>query len=456
MQPIYNVPIIPQNLRREETVLQIVEALNYLSDVTKDIFEKVNNKINENNKRISAIDERINISNKQINRLAEIGANKATQMFSNSKYPAAHVNKPYTSIFHNEKQLLLKKFNIHYENSSFKSDTPGKLQFYHVKLPESKKETIEGLGHVSKNIDSVNDLLLYNTGQRPYSKYTFSESVQIPSHTKKEEVQETSEIGDAPSSISDHPTLVYSATKAYFYSPDLGDVPTIDLPLDLPDLPGIADDLRYVNELGPGIAPSVSHSIIIPDLPLPPIVAETNIKKESVTASVPNITSEPMQPKEEIKELPEMKQEPEMSIESQPIVETFEEKPLEKSSSSIPPVEGNAHANLMEAIRNAGGLKNAKLRSAEVKKPEKSQVCVTNYCKFHFIYFILQSNGDFMADLHAKLSMRRKGISGDKKMQNNQGLDAGSTMSRLSSIIPPPLPSSSENPESTTDDDWED
>lgn len=61
-----------------------------------------------------------------------------------------------------------------------------------------------------------------------------------------------------------------------------------------------------------------------------------------------------------------------------------------------------------------------------------------------------------MADLHAKLSMRRKGISGDKKAQNNQGLDAGSTMSRLSSIIPPPIPSSNENPESTTDDDWED
>jgi len=31
----------------------------------------------------------------------------------------------------------------------------------------------------------------------------------------------------------------------YFYVPNLGDVPEIDVPVYLPDLPGIADDLSY-------------------------------------------------------------------------------------------------------------------------------------------------------------------------------------------------------------------
>lgn len=52
----------------------------------------------------------------------------------------------------------------------------------------------------------------------------------------------------------------------YFYVPDLGEVPEIDVPSYLPDLPGIADDLSYSADLGPGFAPSgPTHNI--PELP---------------------------------------------------------------------------------------------------------------------------------------------------------------------------------------------
>lgn len=44
--------------------------------------------------------------------------------------------------------------------------------------------------------------------------------------------------------------------ESYFYVPDLGQVPEIDVPSYLPDLPGIADDLSYSADLGPGFAPS--------------------------------------------------------------------------------------------------------------------------------------------------------------------------------------------------------
>lgn len=48
--------------------------------------------------------------------------------------------------------------------------------------------------------------------------------------------------------------------------PDLGEVPEINVPSYLPDLPGIADDLSYSADLGPGFAPSgPTHSI--PELP---------------------------------------------------------------------------------------------------------------------------------------------------------------------------------------------
>lgn len=61
-------------------------------------------------------------------------------------------------------------------------------------------------------------------------------------------------------------STLYQTAESYFYMPDLGQVPEIDVPSYLPDLPGIADDLSYSADLGPGFAPSgPTHNI--PELP---------------------------------------------------------------------------------------------------------------------------------------------------------------------------------------------
>lgn len=60
--------------------------------------------------------------------------------------------------------------------------------------------------------------------------------------------------------------LLTQTAKSYFYVPDLGQVPEIDVPSYLPDLPGIADDLSYSADLGPGFAPSGPTSLL-PELP---------------------------------------------------------------------------------------------------------------------------------------------------------------------------------------------
>lgn len=60
--------------------------------------------------------------------------------------------------------------------------------------------------------------------------------------------------------------LLQQTAESYFYVPDLGQVPEIDVPSYLPDLPGIADDLSYSADLGPGFAPSGPASLL-PELP---------------------------------------------------------------------------------------------------------------------------------------------------------------------------------------------
>lgn len=61
-------------------------------------------------------------------------------------------------------------------------------------------------------------------------------------------------------------TVLFQTAESYFYVPDLGEVPDLDVPSYLPDLPGIADDLSYSADLGPGFAPS-GFLQSIPELP---------------------------------------------------------------------------------------------------------------------------------------------------------------------------------------------
>lgn len=107
----------------------------------------------------------------------------------------------------------------------------------------------------------------------------------------------------------------------------------------------------------------------------------------------------------------------------------------------------------MDAIRKTGGKGGAKLRSAKErklqKKAEKEQAAIST-----------SSGGDFMGDLFAKISMRRKGISGSKGEKSSGGggmsegaTGGGSAMDKISAMIP--APPKAERGDSTLSNDSE-
>ncbi|CAF4900624.1 unnamed protein product [Pieris macdunnoughi] len=100
-----------------------------------------------------------------------------------------------------------------------------------------------------------------------------------------------------------------------------------------------------------------------------------------------------------------------------------------------PPSGGDAHANLMAAIRQAGGAGRAKLKAAD------------NISEKGATSSISKPGGDLMADLHAKLSMRRRGISGAERASG------GTVLHTLASIIPEPE-EQSDPQQSSSDEDW--
>ena len=57
--------------------------------------------------------------------------------------------------------------------------------------------------------------------------------------------EEEEDIGAAPTTITNREELERGTADNYFYMPGLGEVPDIDVPVDLPDLPGVVDDIMY-------------------------------------------------------------------------------------------------------------------------------------------------------------------------------------------------------------------
>jgi WAS family protein 1 len=426
MNHAYKVPVIPQNLSKQETIIQVVEVLNHLSNVTDDILKHISNKVESSRTKLLNISDRVGKVNMKIEKLT--GAKKATQVFSSCKYPATDVNQQYISIFSDVKSPELVRHKVKHKKITFNEEPLDKLYVYHVKVKKNdNKETVNGLGDIPNDVDCVNDLLLYNSGKNLYKNFVMSDALEVSQQIKEQEHNDSSSIGAAPLSISERSTLTRSSTQTYFYTPNLGEVPALDVPLDLPDLPNVADDLRYDTELGPGIAPSVTTTPNIPDLP---VIEQTEQAKENL----PEIEL-PLPPPPSIIKTDESQQLQKVPIKieppkpSTPPVET--ETPSELSE--LPQLD--VRASLMEAIRKAGGTKN--LKSTATPKSDAAKPV---------------SGGDLMADLHAKLSMRRKGISGTKKQES---MDASTAMEKISAMIPPPVPTEI-NENNTEDEDWDD
>lgn len=423
MQSLYNVPIVPLNLRKEETIIQIAEVVDYLSKVVDDVVNRVNNRIDQNTKQLNDIANRIDAASNKVSQLT--GAKKATQVFSSCKYPAANVNRQYISVFNiNEGQRLsITRNPVKCASTTPVDETLETLQFYHVKIKQtSNKLKTNGLGKTPKDVVSLNEVLLYNTGKNVYSKYEMSDTLVVSQQEPKNEYEAHLDIGAAPLSISDRINSSKSVLDSFSYAPNLGDVPTIDVPLDLPDLPGIADDMRFTTHSDSTIAPSVATTPNIPDLPPITDLPIENVEPPPLELPLPPIEPEESTPEEIIKQ-------------EAPVV-------IEERSQPAVPDQTDAHASLMEAIRKAGGSKKANLKTAESKNVEETpdkKVPVN----------------DLMKDLYAKLAMRRKGISGSKT-ESSVEVDGKSAMDKISAMIPPPPADNGRGSSTNTEDeDWE-
>lgn len=332
------------------------------------------------------------------------------------------------------------------------------LPVYVNSKQRSEDEKEEGLGSLPRNVNSVSSLLLFNTTENLYKKYVFLDPLAgavTKTHTTLKTEKEDKPF-DAPLSITKREQLERQTAENYFYVPDLGQVPEIDVPSYLPDLPGIADDLMYSADLGPGFAPSVPSSTSIPELPsfgtehdessgsdshfrleAPPPPPPPPPPPEPIHVSAPPPGSSPAGPPP-----PPPPPAPDSTGQAPP-TGVVKGAPNEV----VQPSDGRA--SLLESIRNAGGIGRAKLRNVKERKMEKKKQ------KEQEQVGAAVSGGDLMSDLFNKLAMRRKGISGKGPGAGDSSeapAGTGGAFARMSDVIPP-LPAPQQP--AADEDDWE-
>uniref|UniRef100_A0A674BT52 WAS protein family homolog 1 n=1 Tax=Salmo trutta TaxID=8032 RepID=A0A674BT52_SALTR len=440
---VYSVPLIQSDLRREEAVHQIADALLYLETISTDIFTRVSESVERNRCQLQSVTDRIRLAQARVNKIK--GSKKATKVFSSAKYPAPERLQDYSSIFSGATDPASQtrpRYRIQAKLRPLDDKAlQEKLCYYPVCVSSKKRsedETEEGLGGLPRNISSVSSLLLFNTTENLYKKYVFLDPLAgavTKTHTTLETEKEEKPF-DAPLSIAkrEHVTINYytlflpPTAESYFYVPDLG----------------IADDLSYSQDLGPGIAPSgPTHTF--PELPS---FSGEDMPGSQFQVAVPPPPPPPPPPPEPTHiptPPPGLPPPPPPPVNSPADASTA---PVVGAPSEV--VESNSRASLLESIRNAGGIGKAKLRNVKERKMEKKKQ------KEQEQVVAAASGGDFMSDLFNKLAMRRKGISGKGPVGGDSAegpAGSGSAFARMSDVIPPlPAP---HQPTAEDEDDWE-
>lgn len=447
------IPLLPYDLGYEETILQMIKSLDCLDKVVECVYGHVRDNINGQKSEIVKLNDKLNDVVDKVRRLSN--TNKSVQVHSSSKYPATHCQKDYEySYDFNVKSNIVDNITVAHQICVTR-DPLDKLKFYNVN--DEKKEIsinkdvckVKGLGDLPDDVKYINSLLLFNSNENLYKNYVISNpyKANVTTTTTSKRVDDVENINNKPVF-----TLPLDDTENQFnysYTPMNEEVPIIDVPADLPDLPGIMGDVQLFKEEKENVVdnPVICQPFSVVDLPnfneLDNLQNDKVLVDESTISIVPQdiLAPEPEQSTlttvvSDQNKIDHNKDNNSSIKNEQNISKTYEQNINKMYDNNI-----NTHSVLMDEIRNAGGLKKAKLRPVNDRKTNDA---------------IVPAGDGLMADLHKKLAMRRQGISGNNK-HNNDGL--GGVIYRMASTMLPPDPESESETDRNDDDtenDWDD
>ncbi|EGG23227.1 hypothetical protein DFA_05359 [Cavenderia fasciculata] len=451
---IYQVPVVCNGLREPESIAQIVDALDKLDKVFNDVYTTINSRIQRERGRMESVTGRLNNVQYRVNQV--VGSKSAITVFSSARYPTEKKWPDYSPLHADKSKAPFKPSHYHLHGIPFKRNDDNYLEvndlvFIEKSIDSAGREILatEGLGHLPGHIPSVSNLLLFNTQENPYKKYTNtldnlqgvqSDAVpQVRTDSKKKKLQAapvTVEKGDVLPAMEgtnvNYKTVINPA-----------ELPTYDFPSALP-LRGVAENIGWVVDNLSTIAPSNQVSAALPIFDGQQPSADNYTEPVAATQSV--AVQQPQQPTQQIAQQSQQQsnmgmgmmapQQPVTTNQQPPIYTNHTTTPIQPNiPTSIPATlvhggdddddddndeqtsNGSPIGNLLADIRK--GHKN-RLKKVEVKgggdddedqdeddKPPPKK-----------------GGGDVMSDLFLALSRRRSSIAATKKKGKKQVSDS--------------------------------
>lgn len=177
MSKLYEINLIPQDLRREEAMQQIADSLQQIDRISSDICRRVDERVSSYRQRVYQLNDRLNFSRTKIEKLKE-RTKKAVTVFAPAKYPDAlcKFESAGTVFPIDERQHPIVSTGNYSVKSSFPTqiDVPSVIKekqlYYSVKTSEkvSADQDFDGKwGKVPDAVQSVANLVVFNTGFSP-------------------------------------------------------------------------------------------------------------------------------------------------------------------------------------------------------------------------------------------------------------------------------------------------
>ncbi|PAA83178.1 hypothetical protein BOX15_Mlig024418g5, partial [Macrostomum lignano] len=288
----------PAQLRPEELLVQTADALERLETVANTVFARLEAKVAEQLSTCANLRRRAATCQATIDSLK--GTTKAVQVFAAPKYPVAagadaEFRSPFAGLDEAERGALAVARLVRSQREALNEAALMEMRHFmqvNLKPPartaaaasrSAAAEEEEGLGRLPNGLTSLSSLLLFNTAENPYKRYTLIDPLGVLTRARRGPDDDDAASarrgpGEAPDSIRIGDRLDRPDGGSLLYMPSLGAVPDLDsLPSMLPRLPGVAENVAYSGDLGPGIAPSDSDNVILqlaclsePPPPLPP------------------------------------------------------------------------------------------------------------------------------------------------------------------------------------------
>lgn len=443
------IPLLSYDLGYEETVLQLIKSLDCLEKVVGCVYEHIRDNISSQKSEIIKLSDRLNNVTNKVHRLSN--TKKSIQVCSSSKYPATHCQKDYVySYDFDVKSDIIENIQVTHK-ICMSRDPSDKLKFYmvdnNIKLSKNKDIcSVRGLGGLPDNIKYVNSLLLFNSNVNLYKNYVLSNPYKVTNITTPSSAgKQVEHVENINKPVFTLPLNDVDSQFNYSYTPLDEEVPSIDVPADLPDLPGIAGDVQYFKEKIVDEPPDLSCKPSSVVVNLPNFDELDDLKDDQTVANdsaIITVLQEPIKLEHEQSSVILQSSQNKTDHNIDDCINSAGAIKIEKNVKNTSNSNNiNTHCILMDEIRNAGGLQKAKLRSVSDRKTNDE--------------ILLPTSGGLMADLHKKLAMRRQGISGSNK-QNDSGLEG--VIYRMASTMLPPNPESESeiDGDDDTEGDWDD